>query len=367
MGSPAHSAPFVSMRSIGAARGHMATRNIIVIGGSSGGLEAIRAILSGLSGGFPASIFVVLHSGAESPGVLDRIFSRATTLPARYAIDREPIRPGHIYIGPADRHLLVKRDHVRVTRGPRENRFRPAVDPLFRTAATAHGPRVIGIVVSGGLDDGAIGVRFIKNRGGIAIVQDPHEAPVSEMPQAAIAHVNVDYILPAGEIAGVLRRLTSETIQVTAMEDEEIRDIAEMGSDAIHHSRALGAPSPFTCPECGGTLWESHEDELLQFQCHIGHRYGGESLVSAQSEALDHALWAGLRALEENSELRRRMAKHAHDRGMTVIATGYEQQAAESEQRASVIRKVLMPEGPDAAEVPLEATAEAPGLSRKVR
>jgi two-component system chemotaxis response regulator CheB len=233
-----------------------------------------------------------------------------------------------------------------------------------RPAASAHRGRVIGVVVSGGQDDGAVGLRLIKTHGGMAIVQDPLEAVAPGMPQAAVTHVDVDYILKVDEIASVIGELVNEPIEVPEldMKDKETRDIAEMGSDAIHRANSLGPPSPFTCPECGGALWQSSEDELLQFQCHIGHRYGGESLVTAQSEALDHALGAGLRALEENAELRRRMARHARDRGMAAIAAGYDQHAAESEQRAGVIRRVLMPEGPDTAqEVPVAAGSKIQG------
>jgi two-component system chemotaxis response regulator CheB len=348
----------------------MAKRDIVVIGGSSGGLETIRTILSVIPGGFSGSIFVVLHSSPESPGILDHILGRGSMLPVAYAVDLEPIRQGHVYIAPPDRHLLVKRDHVRVTRGPRENRFRPAVDPLFRTAAVSHGQRVIAVVVSGGQDDGAVGLRIVKDRGGIAVVQDPLEALAPGMPQAAMNHVTVDFVADADEIGGIIAKLTGETIEIQehAMEDRETRDIAEMGSDAIHNRSVPGTPSPITCPECGGALWESHDDELLQYQCHVGHRYSGESLLSAQSEALDHALWAGLRALEENSELRRRMANHARDRGMIAIAGGYDQQAAESEERAQVIRRVLMPEGPEPSAVqPVAAGADAPNPSRRTK
>jgi two-component system chemotaxis response regulator CheB len=346
----------------------MANRDIVVIGGSSGALEGIRTILAGIPGGFPASIFVVIHTAAESPGFLNQILKRVTRLTVDYAVDREPLRPGRVYLAPADRHLLVKRDHVRVTRGPRENRFRPAVDPLFRTAAVSHGQRVIGIVLSGGQNDGAVGLRMIKNRGGLAIAQDPHEALVPSMPQSAINHVTVDFVLEAGEIAGAVERLIKEPIEVveSVMDEEETRDIAEVGSDAIHRSDVPGTPAPITCPECGGALWESQEDELLQYQCHVGHRYSGESLVTAHTEALDQALWAALRALEENSELRRRMAQHARERGMAAIATGYDDQADGSEQRASIIRRVLMPEGADtASEQPVGAGPVESGRSRR--
>jgi two-component system chemotaxis response regulator CheB len=324
----------------------VAGRNIVVIGGSSGALEAVRTILSGLPPTLDASLFIVLHTSPDSPGLLDRLFGRVTKFPVVYPHDKERIAPRNIYVAPPDFHLLVKRSHLRLTRGPRENRFRPAIDPLFRSAATAHGPRVIGVILSGAQDDGAVGMRLIKSSGGVAIAQDPSEAIIPSMPLAAIRHVDVDHVLPASEIAEAIARLAAEPIAVSEvnMTDRERTDVSEAGSDAIHEADALGPPSPFTCPECGGTLWESKNGGLLQFKCHVGHRYSGDSLESAQAEQLDRALWAGLRALEESAELRRRMAVHARGQGMAAIASGYDDHAQESELRADVIRRVLMPE-----------------------
>jgi two-component system chemotaxis response regulator CheB len=328
----------------------MPGRNIVVVGGSMGGLEAARTLLGGLPHSFPASVFIVLHTAAQSPGFLAQILARSTTLPCGYPEDLDPIRAGHVYIAPPDRHLLVKRGHIRVTRGPRENRFRPAVDPLFRTAAVAHQRRVIGVVLSGGQDDGAVGIGMIKSYGGLALVQDPHEAVAPGMPQAALRQADIDYTLPIAEIPRMLDRLVREPVEQpeVSMTEREPRDVAEVGAHNIHRMDRT-PPSPFTCPECGGALWESRHGALLQFTCHIGHRYSGDSLVEAQTEELEQALWAGLRALEESSELRRRMADHARERGMVVIATSYDEHANESEQRASLIRRVLMPE---AREIP---------------
>jgi two-component system chemotaxis response regulator CheB len=324
----------------------MPGRNIVVVGGSLGGLEAARTLLAGLPEDLPASIFIVLHTAARSPGLLDRILARATSWPVRYPDDGEAFAPRHIYVAPPDRHLLVKRSIVRVARGPRENRFRPAVDPLFRTAAVAHRRRVIGIILSGGQDDGAIGLGMIKAQGGLAIVQNPLEALAPGMPQAALRHVAVDHTLAVAEIAGVLDGLVREALAEPEliMRRAEPRDAAEIGGHSIHDQRRQAPPSPFTCPECGGALWESHDGDLLQYTCHIGHRYSGDSLEQAQTEEMEQALWAGLRALEESAELRRRMAMRARGRGMDTIASSYDEQARDSEQRATLIRRVLMPE-----------------------
>jgi two-component system, chemotaxis family, protein-glutamate methylesterase/glutaminase len=324
----------------------MASGSIIVVGGSIGALEALRTILAGLRSDLPGSIFVVIHTSPDSPGVVDKILTRAGGLPAHYAVDGEPIKPGRIFIAPADRHLLVQADCVRVTRGPREHRFRPAIDPLFRTAADSH-RGVIGIILSGGRDDGAAGLAAVKKSGGVTIVQHPDDALAPVLPEAALRHAGADHVLPAGDIARLLPDIVRTRVQIggaTMATPPHRRDPAEAGTDDIHRADQLGPPSPFTCPDCGGTLWQSEEGELVQFKCHIGHRFSADSLNDAQSEALDEALWAALRALEESAEFRRRMAKRSHDAGMTLIGDTFAQQARESEARALTIRRVLMPE-----------------------
>jgi two-component system chemotaxis response regulator CheB len=328
--------------------------HVIVIGGSAGALPVVQRILRRLPTGFPAAIFVVIHTGPSSPGVLPGILAKAGALPASYATDGAPVRPGVVLVAPPDHHLLVKQGHVRVTRGPRENRFRPAVDPLFRTAAKAYGDGVIGIILSGGQDDGVLGLSDIKKSGGTTIAQDPCEAEVSSMPESAIKHIEIDHVLGAEDIAAVLSGLVAHGASEASMiPNGDPRDPAEEGMDALDSGSLPGPPSPFTCPDCGGTLWELRDGAVVRFQCHVGHGFNGDSLVAAQSENLEAALWTALRALEESSTLRRRMAIHARERGMTAIAESYEEHAHDSEDRARLVRRILVGGTPrDKVQVP---------------
>jgi two-component system chemotaxis response regulator CheB len=334
------------------------SRDIIVIGGSAGALPALRQVLRALPAGLPAAVFVVIHTSPDSPGILPRLLEKDAALPVAYATDTEPIRSGHVYVGPPDHHLLVKPGLVRVTRGPRENRFRPAVDPLFRTAASAYDSRVVGVILSGALDDGVAGLAHIKRRGGTAIAQDPVDAETPSMPENAVRQVRVDHVLKAREIGAALVALAGPGRGEAIMSTKKApsRDVAEEGTDALNATPLPGPPSPFTCPECGGALWELRSGELVRFHCHVGHGFSSESLVAAQSEALEAALWTALRALQESSALRRRMADRARERGMTAIARSYEEHAEESDLRAAVVRRALVSEPtgrPD--EVPSEA------------
>ena len=239
----------------------MATRNIIVIGASAGGFEALKTLVANLPKDFAASIFIVWHMSPDVRGVLPQVLNRAGTVHAAHAYDSEPILPNRIYVAPPDRHLLVETGQVRVTRGPKENRFRPAVDPLFRSAAHAYNNQVIGVVLSGALDDGTAGLWTIKHRGGLAVVQDPNDAEVSSMPENAMREVAVDYSVPIAEMARLLVRLTTEQIEETSevfMEDDkktamEVRIAAADNAFEIGVMR-LGEPSPFTCPDCHGVL-----------------------------------------------------------------------------------------------------------------
>jgi two-component system chemotaxis response regulator CheB len=319
------------------------THDVVVIGGSAGALSGVKELLRGLPAGFPAAVFVVIHTAPDSAGALPSILEKAGSLPARTAVDGEPIRSGHVYIAPPDHHLLLKHGYLRVTRGPRENSFRPAVDPLFRTAALAYGERVVGVVFSGGRDDGTLGIVEIRRQGGVAIVQDPRQAEAPGMPESALSHAGADYVLRTEDMAAVVTGLVGHHIEEGAMTGTKNppQDVAEAGADALASGSLPGPPSPFTCPECGGALWELREGELVRFQCHVGHGYNGDSLVVAQGEALEMALWTALRALEEGAALRRRMAKHARSRGMRAIAEGYDEQAQLNEDRAHMIRQVV--------------------------
>jgi two-component system chemotaxis response regulator CheB len=232
-----------------------------------------------------------------------------------------------------------------LTRGPRENGFRPAVDPLFRTAARVAGPRVIGVIVSGGLDDGTQGLTYIKRNGGIAVVQDPQDAVMPSMPQSAIDNVEVDHVVSIATMSDLLERLTRQPIPESLLNmkrQPETTDVAEAGDLAMERGGLPGPPSPFVCPECGGALWELHDGHLLRYRCHIGHSYTAEGLMQNQTTKLEEAMWKALRALEENGGLHRRMAGRAREGKLDAMALMHDQRADEAEQRAAVIRDVLV-------------------------
>jgi two-component system chemotaxis response regulator CheB len=263
------------------------------------------------------------------------------------------ITPGRVFIAPPDRHLLIEHGRMAVTRGPKENNARPAVDPLFRTAALHYGPWVIGVVLSGGLDDGTLGMMDIKRFGGLTVVQDPQDAMFPGMPSSAIENVRVDYVLPLDEIGPMVTHLARNPVSagegaefMSKTQDLVRPDIAEVGSDDMVTRNMNGAPSRFTCPECGGALWELENEKLLRYRCHIGHGYTAESLMAAQHDNLEDALWSALRALEENAGMRRRMASRARQRGWRIMAQNYNQQADLAETRAGVIRSLLVEEKP---------------------
>jgi two-component system chemotaxis response regulator CheB len=262
--------------------------------------------------------------------------------------DGQSIQPGRIYVAPPDHHLLIEDGRVRLTRGPRENRNRPAADVLFRTAARAYGPRVVGVVLSGSLDDGTAGLVAIKSQGGLAVVQDPAEALSPGMPSNARDHVAVDHCLPVAELAALLARLAREPIpkpdrsQAVTRQLAEEADMAELDVEELQNPDRPVKPSVFGCPDCGGVLWELEDGNLIHFRCRVGHAWSPDSLMAEQVEALDGALWTALRALEENAALSRRLATQAEQRGFHRAAARFREQQRNGEQHALVIRKVLL-------------------------
>ena len=329
--------------------------DIIVIGASAGGVEALTHLVRDLPPELPAAIFVVLHIPAQSTSVLPQIINRAiakqhkgaSSLKASHPKDNEAIQNGRIYIAPPDHHLLVKDGYIRLAKGPRENGHRPAVDPLFRTAARTYGQRVVGIVLSGTLDDGTAGLAAVKQCGGLAIVQDPDEALYSGMPRSAIENVEVDYILGVSEIARVLVELAHKPVKqegtnAVSNDMEMEADMAELEVGAMNNPNRPGEPSPYACPDCGGVLWELGEGKLLRFRCRTGHAYSTGTLMASQSEALEEALWNALRALEEKAALALRLGTRARDRSQFFSATRFEEQAKTAYERATLVRDMLL-------------------------
>jgi two-component system chemotaxis response regulator CheB len=337
--------------------------DIIVIGASAGGVEALTTIVSGLPADLPAAVFVVLHISPNSTSVLPQLITRAGALPATHARSGEPIRRGCIYVAPPDQHMLLADGHILLSRGPRENLSRPSVDPLFRSAAQVYGARVVGVILTGALDDGTSGLLAVKRAGGIAIVQDPNEALFPSMPSSAMRYVAVDASLPLGEIAPALTQYVSEAVAADggsnmsdrAEDAAETDQIVEMDVEEMTHDERTGQLAPYACPECGGTLWEIRDDKLIRFRCRIGHAFSVESLLAAQTEQLEGALWAALRALEEKASLSGRLADRAENQGHMTVVHHFREQASTSTGAADVIRDVLMADSDDTHNQPLRA------------
>ena len=333
----------------------MRQRNIIVIGTSAGGVEALSRLVRELPSGFPASLFVVCHFPTEGRSVLPEILSRSGPLLACHASDGEAFYPGQIYVAPPDHHLMLGPDDLmRLSRGARENHHRPAIDPLFRSAARYHGDRVIGVVLTGGLSDGTAGLLAIRNAGGIAIVQDPRDAPVAAMPQNAFTIAGADYIATASELVPLLITLVRESAkpnrEIKAMDPiERMPDLVDrdMKKQSLNENR--GQVSVYTCPECGGALWQVDEPDLLRFRCHVGHAYNAEVLLSEQGEALEAALWTAVRTFREKSVLSRQMAFRERAGGDDATAERYEEQAEQAARSGALIQEYLL-KGPDRTE-----------------
>jgi len=315
-------------------------RNIIVIGTSAGGVDALTELTSHLPKKFDASIFVVMHIGSTS--ALPEILSRRGNLPAVAAQNNKRYRPGCIYCAPPQCHLLIK-DHVTtLSRGPRENGHRPAVDVLFRSAARAHREKVVGVVLTGGRDDGSAGLFTIKARGGIAIVQDPNEAMTRNMPANALEMVDVDFCLPIRQIAKVLVQLVegkATNITESLVSGTKIEEHV----DAVHSKRQPpGQQVPFACPECNGPLYEASEGKLTRFQCIVGHAFSPESLSEEHSAALERALWTAIRKLKERVVLHEDLLAGKHrNNGEKELMDRLEESITTAEQDIKLLRDVL--------------------------
>jgi two-component system chemotaxis response regulator CheB len=329
--------------------------DIIVLGASAGGVEALVRLVQGLPAGLPASLFVVCHTPASGGSQLPDILSRRGRLLAVHARDLEPARPGQIYVAPPDHHLLLRRGVMRLWRGARENHHRPAIDPLFRSAAAAYGPRVVGVVLSGSLNDGAAGLLAVRNAGGVAVVQDPAEAAVDGMPRAALAVAGADYVLRLDDIARLLTGLATEARPDEgdpSMSDpiDDMPDKVELDMAAQEAGDRRGQLTVFTCPECGGALWQVDEKALTRFRCHVGHAYYGEALLAEQDEALEAALWTAVRTFKEKTVLARQLGAYQRGRGDAAAAARCEEEDRQAEGYADLIVEKLLRAAPPGGE-----------------
>lgn len=323
------------------------TKDIIVVGASAGGLDALKRLVDGLAADLEASVFIVLHLEPSARSELARILQKNCALPVCQAEDGDPIRAGRIFVARPDYHLVLDDQVVRLTRGPRENRFRPAIDVLFRSAAYIYGGRVIGAVLSGALDDGSAGLWSIKNRGGTSVVQDPEEAEFSSMPENALAQVETDYVISVNKMAELFGRLTGEKAAAPPPgplpPDLEVEmRIAKEGNGLAAGVMDLGAITPYTCPECHGALVQLKRAGVPRFRCHTGHAYSINTLLAEVTEYVEDSLWNSMRAIEESALLLEQLARHVrNDRKNPGAASVLDEKAAETLKRASVLRAIV--------------------------
>jgi two-component system, chemotaxis family, protein-glutamate methylesterase/glutaminase len=321
----------------------MDRRDIVVIGGSAGGVEALMQICAGLPADLPAALFVVQHISPTSKSVLPELLSKVGPLPARHPVDGEAIRPGQIVVAPPDFHLLLQPGHVALRRGPQENRTRPAIDPLFRSAAVAYGPRVIGVVLTGLLDDGAAGLTAIKRCGGVCVVQDPDDAQWPDMPRRALERDHIDHVAKLAEMSALLNRLCREPAGPTLPVPRNLEIEGRIAAQEYDPDGAVtvGQPSPLSCPVCGGVLNEVLEEGAARFRCQTGHAFSSEGLAVAQSEELERALESAARTQRDRMTLYRRMEKQARSQGQPHSADRWLAAAEEARSAATAVTAAL--------------------------
>lgn len=323
----------------------------MVVGGSAGGVEALKRFISSLPGDLPATVCVSLHLGTSTPSLLASILARGSSLRVEAAYDGAPVEPGVVYVAQSDVHLVVLPGRLQLGTGPRENGHRPSLDALLRSAALAYGPRVVGVVLTGMLDDGSAGLARVHRYGGLALVQDPDEAEFPSMPRNALAATPEALRLPlAGLVEKVVTSVNSDfaapadPVDVRAVERE--RDTAEVRSalgldPALPDGGVVGNPSPYSCPDCGGVLNDLDDGAVLRFRCRVGHAYSADSLLHSQRDTIEDALYTALRALEERTEISDRLAEDARGAGREWSRAHFRRRADEARASSAVLRSML--------------------------
>jgi two-component system chemotaxis response regulator CheB len=323
----------------------MPTRDVVVVGASAGGVETLRDFVRGLPPDLPACVLVVLHLPSSAFSALPAILTRAGRLPAVSAEDGAPLTRGRIFVAPPDRHLVVRDGHVALGRGPKENGHRPAIDVLFRSAARWHGPRTIGVVLSGTLDDGAAGLLTISERGGVAVVQDPETALYDGMPAAALRAVPDARCVAAADLPQTVAALCDDAVDSLTLAVgrtlEMETDIPQMDEGALSEEDRPGVPAAMSCPDCNGAMFVLDEGSVVRYRCRVGHAWSPESLLAEQVEAAEGALWAAIRVLEEKAALHRQLATRAGERRADLASSYHLERSDEAQQSAATLRDLL--------------------------
>lgn len=322
-------------------------RNIVVIGASAGGVEALQRLFRSLPSDLPAAFLVVLHIPPYVPSVLDKVLSLETSMPVIAVVEDQPLHASTVYVASADHHLMLGDEGLRVTRGPKECRSRPSIDVLFRSASVSYESRVIGVVLTGFLDDGTAGLWAIKDRNGIAMVQSPSEAAHDSMPKSAITHVETDFV---GTLTELATEITNQVLAPIALEDAQPKNerhviengISINGNGLSAGVMTLGEISNFTCPDCHGALVQISEGSILRFRCHTGHAFSIKTLIAEVNAAIDSGLWDTLRAVEGRIMLLRQMGDLAEKEGKSESAERCRTQAKKAESRLKPLRELVL-------------------------
>jgi two-component system chemotaxis response regulator CheB len=311
----------------------------IVLGASAGGVEAIGRLVSQLPAELPAAILIVMHFPQSATSVLPAILSRRGPIRASLAQDGEQPQLGHIYVAQPGRHLLLEPDGMKLVMSAKENGTRPAIDPLFRSAAYSRGRRVVGVILSGMLDDGTLGLAVVRQFGGCGIVQDPEDAMFGDMPRNAIAGAGADFVLALDQIAGKIVELVGQPAGEPDMADP--LDPSEMNLEELSLLEDTGRPSEFVCPDCQGTLYELSAGGVEYYRCRVGHSYLPESLSVMQESVLEEALWTALRAIKEHNELLARVLERSETRGHAHASKSFRIKLLEGERRLELLKRAL--------------------------
>jgi two-component system chemotaxis response regulator CheB len=330
----------------------LTTERIVVIGASAGGVAALEAIVAALPPDFPAPVLIVLHLSPSHRSLLPEILVQAGPLHVAAAVDGEPLRAGRIYVASPDRHLMAGRGKVCVTRGAKENHFRPSIDVLFRSAAYYYGSGAVGIVLTGALSDGSSGLYAIRRLGGIAVIQDPEEALYSAMPLAAMSRVDVDYALPVAEMGRLLNSLLEQAPRPEPLDAAHYRedlkvDIDAVTSDSVRERAIMESaePSVYTCPECHGVLFRIEEGRIARFRCHTGHGFSSEALMIGQEQGAEASLWEALKTLQESGALLAELSERMRDAGDDEAAQALRDKADAVGERLKLLRELALAHG----------------------
>jgi two-component system chemotaxis response regulator CheB len=323
----------------------MSKRDIVAIGGSAGAIDAAKQLLARLPADFPGAILLVIHVGAHGKDLLATILGAGTPLHVSTAVEGEVVTAGRVYVAPADHHLLIVDGVVRLGRGPRENLTRPAIDPLFRSVAACYGPRAVGVVLTGHLNDGAAGLAVIARCGGATAIQNPSDAVAAEMPLSALEAVDVDYRASATDLAEVLTTLVTQEVDPDFLPSKDLTmevGIALGRSVGTTSTARIADPVALSCPACGGVLSQLRDGPPLRFRCQVGHAYTAKILAHEKEGAVDEALRVALRVLEERVVLLEKMAREATDAGRILSGEEYARRAVELRERAEILRLVAL-------------------------